>query len=135
MTVFDILKTAATIAKESGKLELQGEILGVYEKLLEQQKRISDLESENKDMKEKLKIQEDLVFGNNAYWIEKDTKKEGPYCSCCWDNDKKPIRMQPCGNPAYFDCPKCANKGIEIYPERSNPPQASRLVPRINSSR
>ena len=34
MGILDVLKTAATVAKESGKLELQGEILGVYEKLL-----------------------------------------------------------------------------------------------------
>jgi hypothetical protein len=135
MGILDVLKTAATVAKESGKLELQGEILGVYEKLLEQQKKISDLESENKELKEKLKITDGLKYENNAYWVVQDDKKDGPYCSCCWDNDKKPIRMQPCGNPAYFDCPKCANKGVEIYPERSNPPQASRFVPRIDSSR
>ena len=135
MGILDVLKTAATVAKGSGKLELQGEILGVYEKLLEQQKKISDLESENKELKEKLKITGSLKYENNAYWAVQDDKKDGPFCSCCWDNDKKTIRMQPCGNPAYFSCPKCKNQSVKIYSERDNPPQASRLVPKIDSSR
>jgi predicted nucleic-acid-binding Zn-ribbon protein len=26
--------------------------------------------------------------------------------------------MQPCGSPAYYNCPKCENKNVEIYPEK-----------------
>lgn len=118
MAIFDELKSIAKTLQEAGKIELYQQILDIQEKLLEMQKRISDIEIENKELREKLKIQESLVFKDNAYWTEKGGKKDGPYCSCCWDNDRKTIRMQPCGNPAYFDCPKCKNKGVKIYPER-----------------
>ena len=108
MAIFDILKTAATIAKESGKLELQGEILGVYEKLLEQQKKISDLESENKELKEKLKITESLKYENNAYWVTQDDKKDGPFCSRCWDVEKNLVRIkQRVDSPSFHTCPEC----------------------------
>jgi len=118
MAIFDELKSVANVLKEADKIPQYQQILEVQEKLLEMQNRISDLESENKELNEKLKIQEVLVFNNNAYWIEKDDKKDGPYCSCCWDDNKKIIRMQPCGNPAFYDCPKCKNKSVKIYPER-----------------
>ncbi len=86
------------------------------------QKRISELEKENEDLVEKLKIKDSLEFENNAYWITKEDKKEGPFCTCCWDDDKKTIRMQPNNHPAYYSCPKCENKSVKIYPERSCPP-------------
>ena len=75
MAIFDVLKTTAFVLKEANKIEEYQKILDVLEQLLEMQKRISDLETENKELKEKLKIQESLVFENNAYWIKKDGKK------------------------------------------------------------
>lgn len=117
MGILDLnnIKEALQIA---GKIEFYPQILEMQEKLLDQQKKISDLETENKSLKEKLEIQESLVFENNAYWIDGNDKKDGPYCSCCWDDHKKTIRMQPCGNPAFYSCPRCTNKNVKIYPER-----------------
>lgn len=37
-----------------------------------------------------------LIFENSCYWINEDDKKDGPFCSCCWDDNKKTIRMLPC---------------------------------------
>ena len=116
MGIYDGLKDAASILKEAGKIEQYRQILEVQEKLLDMQKRIIDLETENKELKQKLKTQESLVFENNAYWIKDGNTKDGPFCSCCWDDDHKTIRMQPCGNPAFSDCPKCKNKSVQIDP-------------------
>jgi len=121
MGIYDGLKDAASVLKEAGKIEQYKQILEVQEKLLEMQKTISEIEYENKELKEKLKIKENLIFNNQAYWIIDGDKKDGPFCSCCWDDEKKTIRMQPCGNPAFFDCPKCNNKGVKIFPERDSP--------------
>lgn len=118
MAIFDELKSIGRTLQEAGKIELYGKILEIQEKLLELQNQLLFLEAENKQLKEKLQIKESLIFENNAYWIEKGDGKEGPYCSCCWDNDEKTIRMQPAPDPAYFDCPKCKNKNIVIYPEK-----------------
>ena len=114
MAIFDELKSVANVLREADKIPQYQQILGVLEKLIEMQNRILTLETENKELVESLKIQESLVFENNAYWIEKDSKKDGPYCSCCWDDHKKTIRMQPCGNPAFYSCPKCANKSVKV---------------------
>src|SRR3989338_5684032 len=117
MAIFDELKSVASTLQEAGKIEQYRQILDAQKELLEMQKQIADITNENKELKEKLEIKESLVYKDNVYWIEKENKKDGPFCSCCWDNDKKTIRMQPCGNPVYFDCPKCKNKGVQIYPD------------------
>jgi len=117
MAIFDELKSVASTLQEAGKIEQYKQILEAQKELLGMQKQISDLETENKELNEKLKTKESLTFRDNAYWIKKDDQKDGPFCSCCWDDDRKTIRMQPCGNPAYFDCPKCKNKGVQIYPD------------------
>src|SRR3989344_8251113 len=107
MGIFDVLKTAATIAKESGKLELQGEILGIYEKLLEQQKKISDLETDNKELKGKLKTRGDLKFEKNAYWILSEEKKDGPFCTGCWDYENLLMRLHSSmSDSSFYTCPK-----------------------------
>jgi len=119
MAIFDELKSIGKILQEAGKIELYGKILKIQEKFLEIQKRLLVLESENKQLKEKLEIKESLIFGDNAYWTKNGEEKDGPYCSCCWDNDKKTIRMQPTLDPAYFDCPKCRNRNVLVFPEKA----------------
>lgn len=127
MGILDLntIKEALQIA---GKIEFYPQILEAQEKLLEQHKKISDLESENNDLKDKLKTKESLIYESNAYWIVKDSNKDGPYCSCCWDDHKKTIRMQPAGNPAYRTCPKCKST-VKVYPDRDNPPFATQFRP------
>ena len=107
------LKFIAETFQKAGKFE-------EYQKISDLMQENEELKKENKKLFEKLKIKESLIFENNAYWTKEDGKKDGPYCSCCWDDNKKTIRMQPCGNPAYFDCPKCENKNVKIYFDEIN---------------
>ena len=127
MGILDLnnIKEALQIA---GKIEFYPQILEMQEKLLDQQKKIANLETENNSLNEKLKIQGSLIPENDAYWIEKDGKKDGPHCSCCWDSDTKLIRLHPSGNPAYAHCPKCKNT-VKVYPGRDNPPHATQFIP------
>ncbi len=123
MAIFDELKSVGKVLQEAGKIPQYQQILEVQEKLLEMQNKIFELDRENKDLKDRLETKESLIFENNAYWrIDKNGKKEGPICSCCWDDNKKPIRMQPSGHPAYYSCPKCENKNVKIYPGRDSSP-------------
>ncbi len=121
MNIFDNLKSAASVLQEAGKIEQYKQILEAQKDLLEMQETISKLKSENKELNEKLEIKEKLFFERNSYWVGENNKTMGPFCSCCWDDTKKTIRMQPCGNPALYSCPKCENKHVMIYPEKERP--------------
>jgi len=107
MAIFDELKSVGKILQEAGKIEQYKQILEVQEKLLEMQKKITDLESENKDLKEKLTTKENLKYRNNAYWIDEKDKKEGPFCSRCWDDEKKLMRMHYLTHSQSYYCCKC----------------------------
>jgi len=124
MSIFDVLKSAAKVLKDANKIEQYEQILDVQEQLLDMQKKISDLEVEIKELKEKLRIKENLIYENNAYWINKEGKKDGPFCSRCWDKDKVLIRMHTCSNPAARICPVCKTI-VNIEPEDYTPPLIS----------
>lgn len=123
MSIYDGLKDAANILKESGKIEQYRQILDAQEKMLEMQKKISDLEGDNTDLKDKLKTKANLKLQNHAYWMIDNG--DGPFCTRCWDAENKMIRLHPEGNPAYYNCPNCKCGSLNVKPELNNPPRAS----------
>lgn len=117
MSIFDILKSAAKVLKDANKIEQYEQILDVQEQLLDMQKKISDLEVEIKELKEKLRIKENLIYENNAYWINVEGKKDGPFCPRCWDKDKALIRVPTYPTAIESQCPECKNH-VQTRPDR-----------------
>lgn len=98
MIAFNDLKKIADVLKKAGKINEFNQILELQEQLLSMQDRIAKLKQEkeevekkNKKLKEKLNLKEDMEKKNNAYWKKSDGG--GPFCSMCWEKDKKPISM------------------------------------------
>jgi predicted RNase H-like nuclease (RuvC/YqgF family) len=108
MINLDMLKNAAIVYKEAGKFEEYKKILDLQEKVLEMQETINKLTQENSDLNEQLKTNKKLVFKNNAYWEGLD----GPYCSACWDDKKRLVRMHTKKNNHYANCPACKNSPL-----------------------
>jgi hypothetical protein len=86
--------------------------------------KISQLVSENLQLKEenfalkrKLEKQEELkeidsslIHENNHYYLKKDEAKSEPYCTNCWDTDKKLILLHKgflSDGQQHYDCPSC----------------------------
>jgi len=111
MAIFDVLKTAAKVAQEAGKIELYGQILEVYEKLLDQQKKIDELEKKNKKLEDKLAIKGKLIADGNLYWLEDESGKDGPFCTCCWDSEQTLMRLHKATVSGRMHCPKCKTEG------------------------
>ena len=109
MEIVKGLKETAAVLRKADKIPEFQLILDVQQKLLEQQQRISDLETENRDLKEKLELKGKLKFERNAYWIVEEGKEDdGPFCSKCKDSEEKFIRMRV-GNYhfGWAYCPNC----------------------------
>jgi len=65
-----------------------------------------------KKLEEELKIKEDIKIEGVFYWLNGD----GPFCTKCWDNDRKLIRVVP--TYAWTcKCPACKN----VYEQGNNP--------------
>jgi len=121
MVIFDELKSVGKVLQEAGKIEQYKQILETQQELLEMQKKISDLEEENKELKGKLQIKENIYFENNACWFKKDDgSKDGPFCTRCWDKNKDLIRIRPSVGPAFAICPECKNQ-VRIDPNYRSP--------------
>lgn len=112
MAIFDELKSISKILQEAGKIEQYKQILEIQEKLLEMQNKINLLEEKNKSLSEKLKVRESLIFEKDLYWIQKNDKRDGPFCTNCWDGEDKLMRLHSyeTGYDKGFKCPKCENK-------------------------
>lgn len=107
MAIFDELKSVARTLQEANKIPQYEQILGVQEKLLEMQNTISDLETENKKLKDRLEIKESLKHENNTYWVIEGDKKDGPFCTCCWDVEHKLVRLHQNTSSGTLKCPNC----------------------------
>lgn len=107
MVIFDELKSIGKVLQEAGKIEQYQQILEAQQKLLEMQKKITELESENKSLQEEFEIKDTLVSEGNVYWIQKDGIKEGPFCTCCWDSERKLLRLHKSQVSDRVSCPKC----------------------------
>ena len=98
----------------------------LLEKLADLKDVCYELRDENRALKERLaeKTAHRFVFENNMYWdLKPDGVREGPYCTSCWDNCGKAIRMHKSRTNELYDCPICKE-----YIEGSGyvePPQCS----------
>ncbi len=108
MDIWDNAKDIYTLIKRLGNQDL-------LEKMADLRDQIFELREENRNLKEKLSEQEsyDMYFEDNMYWDA--NKKDGPYCSKCWDDNKKAIRMQIRGADHY--CPVCKAYALETTPK------------------
>src|SRR3989344_1988030 len=104
MGMYEIIKDAAAVAKEAGKIEQYKQILEVLEKMLDMQKRIEELEIDNNILRKQLSTKKSVKYERNSYWTD-DGTSDGPFCSKCSDSDGEMVRTHPCGNPAYHACP------------------------------
>ena len=93
MGIYEAAKGAANVLKEAGKIEEYQKILDLINDLFEKNDEIEKLKSENKILKENIKIKDEYIFKNNCYWHK--ITDDGPFCQRCLDKDKNLIRIIP----------------------------------------
>lgn len=94
--IIEILKKISEAVEKFKSKEVNEAIIELQSKVMSIQQEIIKLNAENEDLKQKLEKKENhnLIYKNNAYWdVKKDGTEDGPYCSACWDNKGKAVRM------------------------------------------
>ena len=94
MSVVNTVKDVISVVQKADNIDL-------YKKLLDVYKECMDLDDENRMLKERIKELEEekmtndkLELKGHCYYIKKeDEQKDGPFCTTCWDKDRKLIRM------------------------------------------
>jgi len=126
MSIIDDIKSVAKTIQQAGNIELYQKILDLQGQALEVVEESSKLRDENRELKEKLQIKENLKHERNSYWLDSGGKQDGPFCSRCWDVDKNLVRLHPGGNPAYYHCPNCKAGSVLVKPELDPPVRTQR---------
>jgi hypothetical protein len=101
MGIIDSTKELAKLAQQIGNIE-------VYNQVIALQSQVMELMSDNMKARDELRASQDEIrtLRDNAelakslnhdgerYWLTKDGRKDGPFCSTCWDIDSKLVRMK-----------------------------------------
>lgn len=107
----DIIHQIASVTKavvDAGDHEL-------YQKLQDISVKAYELQMENIELKEKIRKYEEKEKDDSAKEFKNQTyyfSGEGPYCTKCYDDEAKKIRMLEEDNnmgSIYYTCPKCKN--------------------------
>ena len=80
---------------------VQGRLLELQGLILSAQSALGDAEDENRKLRasieqlsEKLETAASITPAKNAYWTRhKNGKLDGPFCTVCWDDGRKLVRM------------------------------------------
>lgn len=117
MSLYNFAKDAARVAKEAGNIDLYSQILEIQEKALELQIENQELKETIKNMNENNVIKEKLIVKPNRYFIQtEDMDEDGPFCTACWDNNEKLIRLHSVTqsyDSTFYECPVCKKSFTE----------------------
>ena len=105
MSFIQDFKIITETVMKLGSIEAQQKLISIQTEIITLQQENNELRKELGDIKAINDIREHLSFENNMYWVNTGSKKEGPYCSKCWDENKKLVRLHT--QDVDFDCPVC----------------------------
>ena len=82
-TIAEATRTLYQVAKGLKDLEVRQQLDNVLEKLGELRQRASELEDENRNLRDRLRFKSDEYEFRNPFWFHK-TKPEEPLCPKCF---------------------------------------------------
>lgn len=86
--------------------DLRMKITELYGQNIELKEENHKLRMELQEIKEKSKINSELIHKDNHYY----NRKDGPFCTKCWDVDNRLVRLHDKGfwnGQKRFNCPNC----------------------------
>lgn len=123
MGVLSEVKSAVELAKETGNPELrqalldaQGKVQEMYDQLLGLREENQALRERIEGLREELTVKQDLRTVGDVYVLEEDGGWRGPFCTRCWDVDRRLVRFRDANRDerantgltrGHIVCPEC----------------------------
>jgi len=92
MSVIDTAKEAVMLVQKIDNIDLYKKILELQSDALKMVEENGKLHDRIRELETGLAIKDTLTFEDNHYFVVKNGTKDGPFCTLCWDNDRKLIR-------------------------------------------
>jgi hypothetical protein len=110
MSTIQDFKDIYELLKKFADVEMQEKFMAIREENVELREENLTLKTQNKELEDKLRTRERLVFDGSVYWLkEQDGSMDGPYCQRCYDDRDKLIRLQDSDN--LWCCHRCLISG------------------------
>ncbi len=121
MGIIDNAKDIAELIKKIGNMELYEKIISLRDEIFQLKEENLNLRENLKSLKESQEIKSNMKYEPPYYWLEKDNKKDGPYCQKCYDDNGKLMRLQNHGNGCWYclTCKSSVTDSSYRLPERN----------------
>jgi len=110
MSFFETARDAYELAKKGMTIEFQVKVMELREQGLELQEENLQLRTRIRKLEEMMQVKEALVFRDSMYFLVKEGKDEGPFCSKCYDDNGKLVRLHALHDhdiESTYRCPVC----------------------------
>lgn len=112
MGLYEGIKDVAKVVQQADNIQLYSQLIDLSAQALEQQKEISRLKLEIRELKKMADLSEKIQRHDQPFVTLKDEDPIICYCSRCWDVDSKLVQVRCETRTGRFYCPNCENTGI-----------------------
>ena len=111
MSLIENVKTAVEVVQKSDNIDLMKKMMAIQSDAWELQQENQKLKERIRELERKREIDSELDFQGNKYWsMPEGGEREGPYCSPCWDDKGKLIRLHRWPNGNGWECGVCKKR-------------------------
>ena len=116
--LIDSAKDAAKLVQQIGNIELyeklvsvQTDAMAMTEENWKLKEEVRSLKDDLRSLKQQIEVQGSLEYTTDGYYQTTDEgERDGPFCSVCWDIDRKLVRQAVGGIQVhYYFCMYCGN--------------------------
>lgn len=111
MGLYENIKDVANVLQKADNIELYSRLIDLSSQALDMQDELSKLRTENRDLKEKKRLEDKIVRHPELFITLKDEQQNIVYCTHCWDAVKKLIQGH-CDSIGQMYCPECKERFI-----------------------
>jgi len=139
MGIIEKVNAVVKLVKDLGNVELLSEIVDLKHEIVDIEEQNLNMRQKISELEEALRTKANLELSDNAYWMKKEGEWDGPFCTGCWDDKRKLMRLtrEPGGVPS---CPVCKRRVDEHvyppdYPEHKKKKNSSRMTTTVRRNR
>lgn len=113
---YEAIKDGISVAQQADNIPLVQNLIDAQKQILDLISENANLKEENRKLSEKLEQKSSIKRYNDTYITLNSNETQIKYCATCWDNSQKLIQLS-C-EEGYFICPVCKNRGYydkEMY--------------------
>ena len=111
-SIWGIIKDAVNVSRNFSHTELKQKFIEVSDAALNLQKRIDELERENRQLHEQQDLKNKIERTTDGYFTLKGENPSIRYCTHCWDAKHLTIQVGEDRTPGSFFCPECNASGV-----------------------